>query len=363
MHYEKFNKTVVWRELAHDNRTKVNERSNERIDESRSNQNYNLCPHLNEYKYYKKRVSEVKVQNRKDVNTMCSWVLTAPKDMPASEYRQFFQAGYDFLAKKYGEENVISCWVHMDETTPHMHFKFIPVVKDKKHPDRYKCSAFECVKRSDLQNIHKDISKYMKSIFHRDIGLLNGSTAGGNKTIQELKNQSLIEENEKLQIKLLDAQRIIKEAGMVIPADEVEKIPYRNVPFNKDKAIIDKSQLKDLQQTISQYRSIEKAHEDIQRTERRLEVKEAEIDQKTYILDERERSEKSRVREIIENEINSPKTLDNILKSIEIEDKLKAAERLLKEAGLFGKYRELLEYIGKKKVRTKVYNRDNDHSR
>ena len=35
------------------------------------------------------------------------------------------------LIRKIREKNVISAYVHMDETTPHMHFLFIPIVDDK----------------------------------------------------------------------------------------------------------------------------------------------------------------------------------------------------------------------------------------
>ena len=65
-------------------------------------------------------------------------VVTAPKDLPEQEHKAFFQASYDFLQQRYGRENVVSAYVHMDEVTPHMHFAFVPVKhgfkEDKKNP-------------------------------------------------------------------------------------------------------------------------------------------------------------------------------------------------------------------------------------
>ena len=66
------------------------------------------------------------------MNVLCSWVVTVPKDVPEAEYEKFFHATYDFLEKRYGRENVVSAYVHMDEITPHMHFAFVPVVYDKR---------------------------------------------------------------------------------------------------------------------------------------------------------------------------------------------------------------------------------------
>lgn len=39
---------------------------------------------------------------------------------------------YNWLAKKYGEENIIGFNVHLDETTPHAHVQVVPVCKVKK---------------------------------------------------------------------------------------------------------------------------------------------------------------------------------------------------------------------------------------
>jgi len=66
---------------------------------------------------------------------MCSWVITAPKNLTDSEHRLFFQEVYSFLNQRYADgsdKNVISAYVHMDESMPHLHYAFVPVVHDKK---------------------------------------------------------------------------------------------------------------------------------------------------------------------------------------------------------------------------------------
>ena len=45
-----------------------------------------------------------------------------------TEIEQWATDLYDWMAKKYGEENIIGFDVHLDETTAHCHATIIPVV-------------------------------------------------------------------------------------------------------------------------------------------------------------------------------------------------------------------------------------------
>ena len=61
---------------------------------------------------------------------LASFMLTLPEPVPEERAREFFKAAYDFLVGEVGEENVVSCFVHLDEpkARPHMAFKFVPRV-------------------------------------------------------------------------------------------------------------------------------------------------------------------------------------------------------------------------------------------
>ena len=74
------------------------------------------------------RKSELYCYNRDDVKVMVGWIVTAPQDLDPARYDNFFCASYDFMANRYGEENVVQAIVHDDEGgQPHLHFCFIPV--------------------------------------------------------------------------------------------------------------------------------------------------------------------------------------------------------------------------------------------
>lgn len=186
---------------ALDNNKAINQRkANKNIDINRTHLNYNLCPHqLNRIQdqtdILQKRLSEVKCLKRKDVNVMCSWVVTIPQDLLAEhpeKQKDFFKETYKFLANRYGEKNVISSWVHMDETTPHMHFAFIPVAFDKKKGIEH-VSAYKVINRTELNNFHPDLQAYLEQKLGVKCNVLNGATENGNRTVAELKAEKDVE--------------------------------------------------------------------------------------------------------------------------------------------------------------------------
>jgi len=188
---------------------------NQEIKPELSYLNYNLAPEREggQVAFIEKRLSEVRHQNRADLNVMCSWVVTVPKlpdDMNTMERdvleRQFFDRTYQFLKERYGEENVVSAYVHMDETTPHVHFAFVPVVYDKKRGD-LKVSAKECLTRTELKSFHPDLESHLDGYGGFKYIVLNEATKDGNRTVAELKMESAHREVEAAQQEALEARQ------------------------------------------------------------------------------------------------------------------------------------------------------------
>lgn len=205
-HVQKFSRNAIGHMTKHFERAKDENGAyikfgNKEIDITKSEQNYNLAPVNNQIKFIKKRCEEVKCLNRKDVNIMCSWVVTLPKSFPIEREKEFFEQTYKFLKEKYREENVISAYVHKDEITPHLHFAFVPVVKDKKTKIE-KVSAYECLNRKELKEFHPALSKHLENYFGFEVGIINEATKEGNRTITELKQRSIIEQTQKAQQEL-----------------------------------------------------------------------------------------------------------------------------------------------------------------
>ncbi|OAV63350.1 Plasmid recombination enzyme [Bacteroidales bacterium Barb6] len=129
--------------------------------------------------------------------------MTQPEDIKIEESQKFFEETYKFLTARYGADNVVSAYVHMDETTPHMHFAFVPIAHDKKK-DRLTVSAKKVIDKKELKVFHNDLDKHMEKFFGRRIGIFNdavdfnGRTEAGNLTIDELKNLSSFTEPKSL---------------------------------------------------------------------------------------------------------------------------------------------------------------------
>lgn len=223
-HVMKHTKASCGHMFAHFDR-KAEHISNENLDRTRTHLNYNLAVHqqMDQGEFVRKRCSEVRCQNRKDVNVMVSWVITAPKDLSEKEYKSFFQASYDFLEKRYGHENVVSSYVHMDEATPHMHFAFVPATKDKKRGG-YKVSAKQVVNRLDLQTFHSQLQEHLSSVLGHEVSVLNDATKNGNRSIKELKRQTA---TEILQEATAEASTIVSKARKEAKGIEDSLIPLK----------------------------------------------------------------------------------------------------------------------------------------
>ena len=95
---------------------------------------------------------------------------------PTSNRAPFFEATTNFLNERYGQENAVAAVVHYDETTPHLHYAFVPVVFDDKK-SRDKVSAKEVLTRHDLQTFHEDLDQHLKKVLpFYEKGILNNKT-------------------------------------------------------------------------------------------------------------------------------------------------------------------------------------------
>lgn len=210
MHIAKYGKKGLGQLFSHYERKNNEYRnySNESIDKTQTHLNYNLAPAHKEgnYKFTVDRCKNLNILNRSDVNYCCDWCVTAPQEIKEDEEKckAFFKASYNFLADRYREENVISAYVHYDETTTHMHFAFIPVkysfttsfnsdTGELTEVEKGKVSAKEVVDRKELKTIHNELQEYLNQNLDFECNVLNGATKS-NETVKQLKEKSKLKE-------------------------------------------------------------------------------------------------------------------------------------------------------------------------
>lgn len=159
---------------------KTDNHSNEEIDVSRSHLNKDLMQDNSDMiSRFDERLENVYCMKREDVKALGTWVVTLPdelKNESQNNQNKFFEEIKEFLDERYGKENAVCAVVHYDETTPHLHYAFIPVTFDEKK-QREKVSAKEVLNRKDLQSFHDDLDKQLKEkLPFYEKGILNNKT-------------------------------------------------------------------------------------------------------------------------------------------------------------------------------------------
>lgn len=111
------------------------------IENGKNNYSIKYCPTT-----YEKAFREIKdkynLQGKiKNIsNVACEYIITASPDffekLSQDEIKRYFESAYKFVCgfKNLGEQYIISAKVHLDESTPHLHLVYLPVVHtiDKK---------------------------------------------------------------------------------------------------------------------------------------------------------------------------------------------------------------------------------------
>jgi len=326
-HLEKCKANQVNGLCLHDSRA-CKGHSNEEIDVERSHLNYNLAESiqpLNHNDFIKQRLSEVKCIKRADVNIMASWCVTLPKDYQGDE-RAFFESAFSFMADKYGAKNVISAYVHNDEKTPHLHFKFMPIVEDK---GIEKVCFDKCVTRKDYQSFHKELKAHLESDLGIPCNILNGATEHGNKSVLELKKQTLTEQNQELER---------------VNASYTAEIAEKESKLHKIDADLLKSSKKGLfgASTVESAKRVLEREEELKNRERELAEKIRNSEEYYYNLSvqlgtaqKRISDERNRLSDVVEEELQRrySKVMQAKEKEItQLKEKLDVAEQIMSDS-------------------------------
>lgn len=150
----------------HNQREKESE-TNPDIDNEKSHLNYDLINGKNQIDY-KEKIDQIISENitskkaiRKDAVRLSEFLITSDRDffdkIRPQEQERYFETAYEFLAKRYGEKNLIYASVHLDEKTPHMHVGFVPITED----GRLSAKDFFGQKRQ-LVSLQDDFNAHMK---------------------------------------------------------------------------------------------------------------------------------------------------------------------------------------------------------
>lgn len=122
----------------HNERKEGQKHSNRRIDPTRTKDNVWLTP--DDGRTFNERIESILEENytgkrkvRSTAVKMCEITVQIGGDLAENgteeEQVEALKQAFEELKETYGETNIVSAVIHVDETTPHLHFDFVPITK------------------------------------------------------------------------------------------------------------------------------------------------------------------------------------------------------------------------------------------
>lgn len=200
---------------------------NPQIDKSKTRLNYHTMPYEKRYlAFIDERIIQLspKRKIKDDTVLITSFILGSDKEffnrITAEQQKQFFADCTDFFSERYGKENVVSAVVHLDESTPHLHFNLMPVTNGR-------LCAKVLFDRTALRDLQTDFYKAVGKKYGLERGK-EGSTAKHLDTIAYKTKkmteaaEAKIREAEKAQVAAKPAKELLES----YESAKSEKIPF-----------------------------------------------------------------------------------------------------------------------------------------
>lgn len=204
---------------------------------------------------------------------MCEMMITSNNEffdkIGIEETKRYFKESYKFVCnyKNLGEKYIVSAAVHLDETTPHMHLVYIPVIhtKDEKgNPIDKICARDFWRGRDSYRKLQNAFHEYITSKgFDLERGLPVEETGAKHQKIEDLKKITNFENTKKVldsiklelpeipdinDIKLIKLNREKVENEIIKPKDELIQELYKDnlalhKELSKQSKIIDEAEM------------------------------------------------------------------------------------------------------------------------
>ena len=200
---------------------------NPQIDKSKTYLNYHTMPYEKNYlPFIDERIKQLspKRKIKDDAVLVTSFILGSDKDffdrITAEQQKKFFADCTDFFSERCGKENVVSAVVHLDESTPHLHFNLMPVTDGR-------LCAKELFDRTALRELQTDFYEVVGKKYGLKRGK-EGSTAKHLDTVA-FKTKKMTEAAEEKIREAEEAQTAAKPVKELLESYESarsEKIPF-----------------------------------------------------------------------------------------------------------------------------------------
>lgn len=356
--------TLAMHITKHKNGTRGQQRHNERkegqkhrnrnIDPTRTKDNVWLTP--DDGKTFNERIQSILEENytgkrtpRWDSVKMCEITVQIGGDLAENgteeEQVEALIQAFEELKETYGETNIVSAVIHVDETTPHLHFDFVPITR------KGGLSAREVV--GDRAQMRKTQARFLEAMQERcpeckferkKDGAMNGmeqklfekmTAALRTKETElwdreeEVEDREIKVEEQENQLNALQATLQAKEQALIARERHIEKAED-GIVFDRDEITRKEHRLAEHAQELSEQ------EEAIAETASKLAEKTRELNLKTEDLDGREEA------------LKRAEGLAEARRAQELENARKEAERIREDAreeakGIIARASEMVE--------------------
>lgn len=204
---------------------------NPQIDKSKRRLNYHTMPYEKRYlAFIDERIIQLspKRKIKDDAVLITSFILGSDKEffdrITAEQQKQFFADCTDFFSERYGEENIISAVVHLDESTPHLHLNLMPVTNGR-------LCAKELFDRTTLRDLQTDFYEAVGKKYSLERGK-EGSTAKHLDTVA-FKAKKMMEAAEEKIREAEESQTAAEPVKELL--ESYESARSEKIPFSKKK--------------------------------------------------------------------------------------------------------------------------------
>ena len=322
----------------HNERKEGQKHSNRRIDPTRTKDNVWLTP--DDGRTFNERIESILEENytgkrkvRSTAVKMCEITVQIGGDLAENgteeEQVEALKQAFEELRETYGEKNIVSAVIHVDETTPHLHFDFVPITK------KGGLSAREVV--GDRAQMRKTQARFLQAMQERcpeckferkKDGAMNGmeqklfekmtaALKAKESEIwdreEEVEDREIKVEKQENQLNALQATLQAKEQALIARERQVEK-DEDGVVFDRDAVQAREAKLAE---RVQELRDREEA---IAETASKLAEKTRELNLKTEDLDGREEA------------LKRAEGLAEARRAQELENARKEAERIREDA-------------------------------
>lgn len=102
------------------------------------------------------------------------------------EIEEWAKDAYKFIADKYGEENIVAFYVHLDETNPHVHCTLLPVAEDKISFKKVMHGETQYAFRENITKLHDEFAEVNKK-WKLDRGAPTSVTGAKHRSTEEYR--------------------------------------------------------------------------------------------------------------------------------------------------------------------------------